>query len=360
MQLLDLRGKNISQNWEKRILNSQVLLEIFTLPQKIAKLKVAMKHITKEQRYAIYLMVKEGFTQSRIAQTIGKDKSTIGRELRRNKDQRSGEYRYTLAHKKATSRKVNKAKYISFTSDIESKVIHYLKEDYSPEQIAGTLKKNGEKTVSHETIYKYIWRDKSKGGTLHEHLRTNGKRYRKRGASKDNRGIIKDRVSIDSRPKFIENRDRFGDLEVDLIIGKNHKQAIVTINDRASGVLKMKKVKSKDSTIVSEAINELLEEWIPFIHTVTSDNGKEFASHKKVAEHLNIDYYFAHPYHSWERGSNENLNGLIRQYFPKKYDFNLITEDKIREVELKINQRPRKRYNFESPLDIMGKLLFNQ
>jgi IS30 family transposase len=122
----------------------------------------------------------------------------------------------------------------------------------------------------------------------------------------------------------------------------------------------MKKVISKDSTIVSEAINELLEEWIPFIHTITSDNGKEFASHKKVAEYLNIDYYFAHPYRSWGRGSNENLNGLIRQYFPKKYDFNLITEDKMREVELKINQRPRKRYNFESPLDRMEKLLFNK
>ena len=110
----------------------------------------------------------------------------------------------------------------------------------------------------------------------------------------------------------------------------------------------------------SKSINELLEEWIPFIHTITSDNGKEFANHKKVSEFLNIDYYFAHPYHSWERGSNENLNGLIRQYFPKKYDFDLITEDEIREVEIKINKRPRKRYNFESPLDRMEKVLFNQ
>ena len=319
-----------------------------------------MRHITKEQRYAISLMVKEGFTQSHIAQTIGKDKSTIGRELRRNKDQRNGEYKYTLADNKAIFRKSNKAKHISFTSEIESKVIHYIKEDYSPEQVVGTLKKEGKETVSHETIYKYIWKDKSKGGSLYEHLRTNGKRYRKRGSSKDRRGIIKDRITIDCRPKLIENRSRFGDLEVDLIIGKNHKQAIVTINDRTSGVLKMKKVISKDSTIVSEAINELLEEWIPFIHTMTSDNGKEFAGHKKVAEYLNIDYYFAHPYHSWERGSNENLNGLIRQYFPKKYDFSLITEDKMREIELKINQRPRKRYNFVSPLEIMEKLLFNQ
>ena len=193
-----------------------------------------------------------------------------------------------------------------------------LKEDYSPEQVVGTLKKVGKDTVSIETLYQYIWKNKKQGGTLHKHLRNQGRRYRKRGNSKDNRGVIQNRVDIDKRPKVVEERSRFGDLEVDLIIGKNHKQAILTINDRASGMLKMTKVKSKKAEEVSRAIVEQLQDWKPYLHTMTADNGKEFAEHLFVAEELNIDHYFAKPYHSWQRGSNENLNRLVRQYLPKK------------------------------------------
>ena len=166
-------------------------------------------------------------------------------------------------------------------------------------------------------------------------------------------------MSIEQRPGVVDQRKRFGDLEVDLIIGKNHNQAILTINDRASGMLKMKKVASKESDVVTTAINGLLEEWIPYINTITADNGKEFAGHKKVAKFLNIDYYFARPYHSWERGSNENLNGLIRQYFPKGCDFTNITQCRINEVEKILNSRPRKRFDYENPIFVMDKLLFN-
>ncbi len=319
-----------------------------------------MTHITKEQRYSISSMLKQGYTQSEVARVIGKDKSVISREILRNRDQRSGQYKHELAQRKALDRQTKKNKHLRFTSVIKSNVDDLLRNDYSPEQIVGVFKKDNIDCVSHERIYQYVWSDKKNGGDLHTHLRTKGRRYRKRGASKDSRGIIKDRICIDNRPNIVEKRTRFGDLEVDLIIGKNHKQAIVTVNDRASGMLKMKKVRSKNSTIVSNAINELLEDWKPFLYTITSDNGKEFASHKKVATELDIDYYFAHAYHSWERGSNENLNGLIRQYFPKKSDFNLLNESFIREIEDKLNDRPRKRYNFESPRVIMEKLLFNQ
>jgi len=186
------------------------------------------------------------------------------------------------------------------------------------------------------------------------------RKYRKRGSAKDNRGIITDKVMIDKRPSIVEKRARFGDLEVDLIIGQNHKQAIVTLNDRASGMLKMKKVNTKKAAEVAAAINEMLEDWMPYIHTITSDNGKEFANHKKVAFINNIDYYFANPYHSWERGSNENLNRLIRQYFPKKSDFRIITKQRIKQIEEKLNNRPRKRFNYENPIFVMNKLLFNQ
>ncbi|MCP4356130.1 MAG: IS30 family transposase [Proteobacteria bacterium] len=319
-----------------------------------------MSHITYEQRYTISCMLKQGYNQSKIGEILGKSKSVISREIHRNKDLRSGEYKHDLAQKKYLQRQSAKNKYIRFTDSVKSDVEALIEDDYSPEQIVGTLEKRGSPSVSHERIYQHIWEDKKQAGILHTHLRRQGRRYRKRGSGKDSRGIIRDRISIDQRPSSVEKRERFGDLEVDLIIGKNHKEAIVTINDRASGVLKMKKVASKESCIVAKAINDLLVEWMPYIHTITSDNGKEFAAHEIVAAELNVDYYFAHPYHSWERGSNENLNGLIRQYIPKKTTFENLTHEYIKSIETKLNNRPRKRYNFETPIFVMENLLFIQ
>lgn len=319
-----------------------------------------MSHISYEQRYTISRMLKQGYSQTSIGAVLGRSKSVICREIHRNKDLRSGEYKPDLAQKKYRQRQKEKDKYIRFTDSVKNDIEALIEEDYSPEQIVGTLKKRGVPTVSHESIYQHIWKDKKQNGLLHTHLRRKGRHYRKRGSNKDSRGIIRGRVSIDQRPPIVEKRERFGDLEVDLIIGKNHKEAIVTINDRASGVLKMKKVASKESDIVANAINDLLADWMPYIHTITSDNGKEFAAHETVASKLNLDYYFAHPYHSWERGSNENLNGLIRQYIPKKSDFSKLSDEFIKTIEDKLNNRPRKRYNFETPIFVMEKLLFNQ
>lgn len=318
-----------------------------------------MAHITQSQRYTICCMLNQGFKQSKIALVIGKDKSVVSRECKRNSDGRSGIYKHDLAQRKYLKRQKEKAKHIKFSSQIQQDIETLLRIDYSPEQVVGVLSKQGKMTVSVERIYQHIWADKQSSGTLYTHLRRQGRKYRKRGASKDSRGIIKDRISIEQRPYVVDQRKRFGDLEVDLIIGKNHNQAILTINDRASGVLKMRKVASKESEVVTDAINELLEGWIPYINTITADNGKEFAGHKNVAKFLNIDYYFARPYHSWERGSNENLNGLIRQYFPKGSDFTNITEQRIKEVEKILNTRPRKRFDYENPIFVMEKLLFN-
>ena len=319
-----------------------------------------MSHLTEHQRYTISTMLKSGYNQIEIAEVIERDKSVISREISRNKDKRSGEYRHDLANRKYRYRHKTKFKHKQFTIEVQNNVERLLRKDYSPEQVVGTLNKQGVKTVSIERIYQHIWQDKKQKGSLFEHLRNQGRKYRNRGSLKDNRGIITGKTMIDKRPNIVEERSRFGDLEVDLIIGKNHKQAIVTINDRASGMLKMKKVTSKKSIEVTNAINALLEDWIPYLHTITSDNGKEFAGHQKVAEITNIDYYFANPYHSWERGSNENLNGLIRQYIPKKSDFSLLSEDCIKQIEDKLNKRPRKRFNYENPIFVMNKLLFNQ
>ena len=319
-----------------------------------------MRQISNEERYTISRLLAQGYSKQKIADCIGKDKSTIYREINRNKDMRNGIYRSTLAENKCRKRHNIKKKNIKFTQNVKVKVEELLKEDYSPEQITGYCNKMGINCVSPERIYQHIWKDKKKQGTLHTHLRRQGRKYRKRGNQKDNRGIIVGRIGIEKRPIIVEKRERFGDLEVDLIIGKNHKGAILTINDRASGVLKMKKVASKESIVVTQAIKDLLEEWIPYILTITADNGKEFAGHKEVAEFLSIDYFFARPYHSWERGSNENLNGLVRQYFKKGSDFSSITDEQIKEVEFKLNSRPRKRFNYENPIFVMDKLLFNQ
>lgn len=319
-----------------------------------------MAHLTEGQRYTICCMLKQGYKQIEIAKAINKDKSVISREVKRNCDKRSGAYRHDLAIRKHKYRQKKKRKYVKFTSAIKQDVEALIREDYSPEQVVGFLNKQDKSSVSVERIYQHIWSDKSVHGDLHTHLRRQGRKYRKRGSAKDTRGIIKDRVSIDQRPDIVDKRKRFGDLEVDLIIGKNHKQAILTINDRASGMLRMKKVKSKESQVITKSIIELLIDWKPYINTITADNGKEFAGHKTVAKELNIDYYFAHPYHSWERGSNENLNGLIRQYFKKGSDFSGLTQVDIKRVEMKLNRRPRKRYNFENPIFVMDKILFNQ
>lgn len=320
-----------------------------------------MAHLTKEQRYTIGVLLKAGKKKNEIAKTIDKHPSVIGREISRNKDGRNGLYNPDLAQRKYNRRMKEKPKHRRFTASLKEKVEAYLEEDYSPEQITGRCRRYGRETVSHETIYQYVWEDKKKGGSLHTHLRRQGRRYRKRGSAKDTRGIIKNRVSIEKRPKEVEKRNRFGDLEGDLIIGKNHKQAIVTLNDRSTGMLRMKKIKTKEAGEVEMALTEMAKEWLPFdVRTLTLDNGKEFAHHEKLAENTGIDVYFAHPYHSWERGSNENLNGLVRQYFPKKTDFSTITEEKIQEIENKLNNRPRKRLNFDSPIEYMEKLLFNE
>ena len=319
-----------------------------------------MAHITNEQRYTINCMLDQGLKPIEIARLIKKDKSVISREIKRNSDQRSGVYKSDLAQRKYQKRMKEKPKYIKFILPLKIRVEGLLRDDYSPEQVVGVLKKENKETVSIERIYQHIWSDKKKEGNLYIHLRRQGRKYRKRGCIKDSRGRIKNRISIEQRPKIVDTRSRFGDLEVDLIIGEHHKEAIVTINDRASGMLKMKKARSKEAEVVKKIIVELLEEWKPFIQTMTSDNGKEFAGHEFVTEMLNIDYYFAHAYHSWERGSNENLNGLVRQYIPKKTDFRTVSDSYIKEIETKLNNRPRKRYNYETPIFVMDKLLFNQ
>lgn len=313
-----------------------------------------MAHLTLEQRYKIEVYRNAGISISEIAELVDKDKSVISREIKRNSDQRSGVYKAVLADKKALNRHKVKIKKCTLTSEVEANILFYLKQDYSPEQIVGRAKIDKRAMVSKERIYQYIWENKRKGGLLYKHLRTKGKKYKKRGHLKDKRGLIIGRVDISERPKIVEKKSRLGDLEIDLVIGKNHKGALLTINDRASGILFMGKVESKEASAIQQKTIELLKDWKPIIKTITSDNGKEFANHRAIAEDLDIDYYFAKPYHSWERGANENLNGLIRQYFPKKSNFENIEEQQIKTVVNTLNNRPRKRFGYKTPNEIFA------
>ena len=312
----------------------------------------SMSQITQEQRYIIETLLNENYSKLEIAERLKKDVSAIYREIKRNCDKRNNKYRATLAHRRCEERHSDKKKSIRFTTEVKDFVEHWIKQEYSPEQIVGRAKEQGLNCVSHERIYQYIWKDKKQGGDLHLSLRSQGKIYRKRGASKDKRGQIIGRVDIDQRPKSVEERKTIGDLEVDLMIGAGHKGALLTINDRATGVAKIRILKSKEATEVNQAIIDALQDWTPFLKTITSDNGKEFAQHQKVSEILEIDYYFAKPYHSWERGSNENMNGLIRQYFPKVMNFENITNIQVQNAEDKLNNRPRKRFGYKTPNEV--------
>jgi IS30 family transposase len=319
-----------------------------------------MKHLTVGQRYTISVMLQKGYTQKQIAEAIGKDKSTVSREIRRNCDARSGAYRHELAQRKCDKRHQTKPKKIRFTEQVKAYVDTLLKNDFSPEQIAGRAKLEKMECVSHERIYQYVWADKKAKGSLFTHLRRKGRKYRKRGSAKDSRGIIKDRVDISQRPAIVNEKIRLGDLEIDTIIGKNHRGAILTINDRVSSYIWMAKLSGKNADELAMKAVEILRPHAYWIHTITADNGKEFADHKKIAQQIGIDFYFAKPYHSWERGANENTNGLIRQYFPKGSSFESITDKQIQYVQHKLNNRPRKKLGFLSPTEFLSLKLFEQ
>ena len=202
--------------------------------------------------------------------------------------------------------------------------------------------------VSHERIYQYVYADKRAGGTLHQHLRCQ-KQRRKRYGSHDRRGQLANRCSISERPSIVDSRKRLGDWEADTIVGKGHQQAIVSLTERQSKLTLLAKVEHATAEAVATAMARLLEPVVEHVHTITSDNGREFARHQQIAAKLEAEFYFAHPYASWERGLNENTNGLVRQYFPKGSDFTTITDAQVERVMQRLNHRPRKTLGFVTP-----------
>lgn len=307
------------------------------------------KHLTLVQRKQIQVLLQTKTRVKRIAELLDTDKSTIYREIRRNK-RRS--YCADYAQQLSTERKERFARKRRFTSQMHTSIIEKMtKEQWSPRQIIGYSKINGIPMVSHESIYKLIRQDKKEGGSLWTHTRHRLK-HRKRPVG-GKQITIKNKVSIDLRPAVVAEKGRCGDWEIDTIIVENGKGAILTITERTTDFLLMKKLKSgKQAQDLAKAAIKLLFAYRNTVHTITSDNGTEFAEHELIAQKLNATFFFAHPYSSWERGLNEYTNKLIRQYVIKGTNFDLYDDKFIQQVQNKLNRRPREKLNFQTPSKI--------
>ncbi|MDR3133877.1 MAG: IS30 family transposase [Prevotellaceae bacterium] len=314
------------------------------------------KHLTSEQRYTIFRMLQAGCTRKEICTATGKDKSVICLELKRNSHKRG--YSPGLAQQYADERKERFNRKRKLTEQMKQKIIKELtQEQWSPEQIVGKSKRDGCPMVSHETIYQLIRKDKAEAGELYQHLRHRLK-HRKRPVG-GKKILIPDKLSIDLRPAVINNKERYGDWEIDTIVGKENKGAILTATERKTGFLLMKKLpKGKNAKDLAIELFYLLLPYKKMVLSITSDNGSEFYEHKKIAKMLHTTFYFAHPYSSWERGVNEYTNKLIRQYIPKKESFSNYDDEFIKNIQYKLNRRPRKLLNFDEPYKVIARAMY--
>lgn len=303
--------------------------------------------LTQEQRYQIYALKKIGHKQTEIANSLGVNKSTISLEFQRNSGERG--YRPKQAQEKRDCRQKKKARR-RFTPEDWSLIETKLLLDWSPEQISGWCKTNGRLSISPEHIYQHVYANKKASGELFKHLRCQ-KIHRKCSGKYDRRGIIPDRKSIDDRPTIVELRQRLGDWERDLIIGKNHQGAALTLTERKSRFTLIRKVDGKQAEAVKQATLEALK-WVPAVETITNDNGKEFALHQALSTALSAHVYFADPYASWERDSNENTNGLIRQYLPKDRNLTTLTTAEELMIMDRLNLHFRKCLAFRTPFEV--------
>ena len=315
------------------------------------KLLNPMAHITPEQRYTISGLLQQRKSISEISQTNHKHRSVVWREIKRNSSSVKGIYTYKSAQQRAELRQKQKKRHRRFTLEVQLFVEQKIREDYSPEQIVGYAKLHGIACVSITTIYKYIWDNKANYTTvdrLFHHLRVGRKKGIKAYSKRTGFGTIPNRVMIAQRPDIVAKRERFGDFEADTMWIAN-KAVIVTVNDRATGISHIKQLPDRKADNVNKAIADMLKPYNGMIKTITVDNGKEFFRNESLAKLLNCDVYFAEPYASWQRGSNENVNGLYRQYLPRNTRIETLSDEYIHLIESKINNRPRKRYGYLSP-----------
>lgn len=308
------------------------------------------KHLNPQQRYTISAMKQKGFGNKTIAEAIGVNPSTVGRELKRNIGKRG--YSHTLAQEMADERKERVVVNGKKSAEMWKRVEMLLKEDLSPQQICGVLRKEGAR-ISHQCIYDHIKQDKDNGGTLFEHCRHKLKHRARQSSDQAKCKNIPNRTSISERPKEVDEKNRFGDWEMDTIVGKNNKGAIVTLTERKTNILLMALLPhGKNAPETAKVVNRLLLPYKQYVNTITTDNGSEFACHETITKKIGAKVYFADPYSSWQKGSIENMNKLIRQYIPKGTSFDGLDNKTIKQIQMKINKRPREKLNFESPIKV--------
>ena len=315
------------------------------------------KHLALEQRFLIDKLLQDGCSCRQIGRKLGRSHCTVIREVERN----SGEsgYQYEAADEFAKRRRTEASSVArKMTEELWRKVTNLLTEQHwSPEQIAGRLRLEDVVSVSAKWIYNYIRADRAAGGTLFRNLRRRGKKPNRRGKNGAGRGVIPGRVDISERPGEVEEKSRVGDWEADTIIGSRHLGALVSLVDRASKFVFLAEVGTKTAKEVGDAMLRCLGTVRELVHTITADNGKEFACHGRVSQELCAGFYFATPYHSWERGLNEHTNGLVREFFPKSQDLRKVDPKEVKRVEDLLNNRPRRALGYRTPVEVFNEAL---
>ena len=309
------------------------------------------RQLTPEERYMLAALRRQGHNQAEIARSLGRHRSSIGREISRNRCRLDGHYRASKAQERTNGRRSRSRRNLRFTPQDFARVDELLCQQWSPEQVCGHLARSGLLSISHETIYRHVWRDKREGGLLYTHLRGARKRRRKRYSSYDSRGRLAGKRPISQRPAAVETRRHIGHWEIDTVMGTGSKDCIVTLVERKTGVLLIGKLEDRTTASLNRRVIHLIKWHGGAFETSTSDNGTEFHDYQRIEARTKATFYFATPYHSWERGSNENANGLIRQYLPKGTSMAGLSQQQCHAIAQKLNSRPRKRLGFKTPLE---------
>ncbi len=310
------------------------------------------QQLSRSERYSIADSGERRKSLRDSAKAIQRSPSTVLRERRRNSCTSDGHYRAEIADSYATARRKRERRGFRHTPEQWLHVKALLEEKWSPEQIAGRLRLEGPFTISHETIYQYIWQDKKRGGTLFKHLRCSPKQRRKRHNTRDSRGILPGKRHISQRPPEVETRKSFGHWEGDTLMGRDLHHCALTMVERKTGIGLISKMDSRQATSVTKAAAATVRPRIREFKTITFDNGTEFHGYKALEKRFPLKCYFATPYHSWERGSNENFNGLVRQYLPKGVTMRHLTQADCDAIAFRLNSRPRKRFGYRTPLEV--------
>ncbi len=309
--------------------------------------------ITREERYTLATLRRQGYSQAEMARLLNRHPSTISRELRRNRTTHDGHYRAEKAQEHANARRWTPRRNSRFSEADWALVDSWLRQKFSPEQTAGWLRRFGLLSISHEWIYQHVWGDKHRGGDLWRHVRQPLKR-RKRYNTYERRGHVPGKRHISERPAIVETRSEVGHWEMDTIIGTSDQHCLLSLVERVTGATLLGKLTRRNMTVLNARLIELITAHPGLFKTITADNGSEFHGFAEVERTTGVPIYFANPYHSWERGTNENTNGLVRQYVPKRTSMKHLTQQDCNRIASALNNRPRKRHDYHTPLEMLS------